>query len=226
MRLRIETNQAVVGFMDGAVVFVTNAEVQRQPRTHLEIVLEVQHLRVDALEVKLPVEPDLIARYPQEQIRRVEAAERNRQRVGGITGCGVVKRGGERAERQVGRRVLLVRQGVVALVLKLPSEQQLVPAARFGQVLCQVPDPGSGDIDVAAASIVVVAEAGRVDAGKAVEPRWVGKAEGDGKLLGASARKLGMVIAPKRKQRLTKESRREGMRPAYHSGVILALGGE
>ena len=42
MRLRIETNQAVVGFMDGAVVFVTHAEVQRQPRTHLEIVLDVE----------------------------------------------------------------------------------------------------------------------------------------------------------------------------------------
>ena len=102
--------------------------------------------------------------------------------------------------------------------------------ARLRQVLDQVPDPGPGNIDVAATSIVVDAvrrlEADILDSGKAVEISRVGKAERAGKRLCASAGKLPVVVPAKRKQCLGEEIGRERMGPAQDSGVILALWGD
>ena len=96
--------------------------------------------------------------------------------------------------------ILLVGERVIVLVLELAANQEFMPPARLRQVLNQVPNPGPGDIDVAAASIVIHApirrplEANVLDAGKAEEARWVGKAELGGKRLCSRARKLAVIV--------------------------------
>ena len=130
MRVVVEPGQALIRKIRGAVVFPAHSKVERQPRVHPEIVLEVERLLADVVEVGLPIGVGQVAGYSQVKIGRLGARVRH-GRVRG-PGRGVVKRCGKGAKILIARCVLLIGKRVVVLVLKRSAKLQRVPPDRLG----------------------------------------------------------------------------------------------
>ncbi len=68
--LRVESEQRVVRHIDRAVVFVTHAQVQRQPGIDFEVVLEIGGLFIVEERVPGAVEARLIGPHAEEKVAR------------------------------------------------------------------------------------------------------------------------------------------------------------